>query len=315
MITVLAGGVGAARLLAGLLQVVDPPPTSPPSSTSATTWCCTGCTSAPTSTPSPTRWPAPSTRSAAGAWPARRGRPWRRSAATAATAWFNLGDRDLGTHLYRTAAARRGRHAHRGHRRDRRGLGPRAAAAAGDRRPGCAPDGAPVDRTRARSGFQEYFVQRQHARRRHRGPLRRRRRGPARRRACSTRSPTPSVVVIAPSNPIVSIGPVLAVPGIRDAVDGPPGPTWWPSRRSSPARRSRARPTGCCASSATSRRWSAWPASTPRSPATLVIDEADADLGRRGRGRGRCAASWRPRSCTAPTRPRPLAPHRARRRR
>ena len=42
---------------------------------------------------------------------------------------------------------------------------------------------------------------------------------PARPRACSTRSPAAERVVIAPSNPIVSIDPVLAVPGVRDAVE------------------------------------------------------------------------------------------------
>ncbi len=52
----------------------------------------------------------------------------RRSAATAATTWFNLGDRDLGTHLYRTARLPRRGHADRGHRRDRRPPGASASA-------------------------------------------------------------------------------------------------------------------------------------------------------------------------------------------
>ena len=59
----------------------------------------------------------------------------RRSSATAATTWFRLGDRDLATHLYRTRPARRGRRPGHGHRRDRRGVGPRRPPAAGDRRP------------------------------------------------------------------------------------------------------------------------------------------------------------------------------------
>ena len=106
-----------------------------PSSTPATTSCCTASRSAPTSTRSPTRSPAPSTPNGAGAWPARRGRRWRRSRRYGGEAWFNLGDRDLGTHLYRTARRHEGATADRGHGRDRRRLGPRAAAAAGDRRP------------------------------------------------------------------------------------------------------------------------------------------------------------------------------------
>ena len=97
-------------------------PRSPPSSTPATTPCSTGCRSPPTSTRSSTRWPAPSTPSAAGGWAARRGRRWRPSPGTtavrppgsaAAPTWFNLGDRDLATHLYRTARLRRGRRARR----------------------------------------------------------------------------------------------------------------------------------------------------------------------------------------------------------
>ena len=44
------------------------------------------------------------------------------------------------------------------------------------------------------------------------------------------------VVVIAPSNPIVSIGPVLAVPGVRDAVVARTRPIVAASRRSSAAR-------------------------------------------------------------------------------
>jgi LPPG:FO 2-phospho-L-lactate transferase len=66
-------------------------------------------------------------------------------------------------------------------------------------------------------GFQEYFVARQHGVRV----------GSVRFAGAADATPSPGVteaiatadaVVIAPSNPLVSIGPVLAVPGIRDAV-------------------------------------------------------------------------------------------------
>ena len=75
----------------------------------------------------------------------------------------------------------------------------------------------------------------------------------------------PTIVVIAPSNPIVSIGPVRALPGSTSsspaAVTGSS-----PCHRSSVEPRSRAPPTACSPSSAMSRRWSASPASTRRSP-------------------------------------------------
>ena len=45
-----------------------------------------------------------------------------------------------------------------------------------------------------------------------------------------------------------------------------------------------------------------------------MIDEADADLGRRGRGRRACAASWRRRSCRRPSVAAALATRDARRR-
>ena len=82
------------------------------SSTPATTPSCTGCRSHPISTRSPTRSPARSTRNAVGGWRARPGPRWGRwpamptsdpPAPTAASTWFNLGDRDLATHCYRTA--------------------------------------------------------------------------------------------------------------------------------------------------------------------------------------------------------------------
>ena len=45
------------------------------------------------------------------------------------------------------------------------------------------------------------------------------------------------VVLLAPSNPVVSIGPILAVPGIRDALRRRDRARWSGSRRSSAARR------------------------------------------------------------------------------
>lgn len=132
----------------------------------------------------------------------------------AARAWFNLGDRDLATHLYRTDRLRAG--------------APlstvtteiTAAWALGLRLLPVSDD--PV-RTRltvagGEIGFQEYFVQRKHDVEV----------SAVRFAGADEATAAPGVleaivnaarVVIAPSNPIVSIAPVLAVPGVRAAVE------------------------------------------------------------------------------------------------
>ena len=45
-----------------------------------------------------------------------------------------------------------------------------------------------------------------------------------RRRRCSRRSRAPRAVIVGPSNPVISIGPILALPGMRDALRDCPGP-------------------------------------------------------------------------------------------
>ncbi len=128
--------------------------------------------------------------------------------------WFRLGDRDLATHLWRT---------------DRLRAGARATVVARElaERLGIAATILPMTddevRTQVRTDegwleFQEYFVHR------HQAPdvLEVRFTGADRAGA------TPEVlaaleaaelIVIAPSNPIVSVGPILAVGGIRGALD------------------------------------------------------------------------------------------------
>ena len=131
-----------------------------------------------------------------------------------ARAWFNLGDRDLATHLYRTDRLRAGATLSTvtGEIADAWELGLRLLPASDDpvRTRVTVPDGE-ID-------FQEYFVHRQHdvavsA---------------VRFDGAEAATPAPGVldairaashVVIAPSNPIVSIAPVLAIPGVRDAVE------------------------------------------------------------------------------------------------
>jgi LPPG:FO 2-phospho-L-lactate transferase len=131
-----------------------------------------------------------------------------------ARTWFNLGDRDLATHLYRTDRLRAGA-----------SLSTVTAeiAAAWELGLRLLPVTDEPLRTmvtvedEGEIGFQEYFVRRHHD-----VAVR-----SVRFEGAEGAKPAPGVldalaeaerVVIAPSNPIVSIDPVLAVPGVRDAL-------------------------------------------------------------------------------------------------
>ena len=173
--------------------------------------------------------------------------------------WFGLGDRDIATHLVRTRCSTPATRCPRSPRRCATRWQPGRDAAAGHRRPAGDPR-----RGRARTAaqraihFQEWWV-------RHRADLPTHRfvfvgaetAKPAR-RACSTRSAAADVVLLAPSNPVVSIAPILAVPGLRDAVAGGPAPGGRACRRSSAAPRCAAWPTTAWP------RW-AWSAARPGS--------------------------------------------------
>ena len=216
MITVIAGGVGAARVLAGLLLVVDPSEVtaivnvgddtdlhglhiSPDLDT--VTYTLAGEINPDTG------------------W-GLRGETWgamdmvrRYRGAT----WFQLGDRDLGTHLYRTGRLRDGATLSEVTSEITMGwdLGLQLVPATDDRLRTMV---TVVDSDAEREvTFQEYFVQRHHdvpvTALRFEGAL--------------SAQPAPGVVealteaeavVIAPSNPLVSIGPVLAVPGVRETL-------------------------------------------------------------------------------------------------
>ena len=133
--------------------------------------------------------------------------------------WFRLGDRDLATHLFRTqrlaeqatlseitaeiAAAW--------------SVGVRVLPMSDDRVETRITVAGPAPGTSVEIGFQEWFVDRRHAVAVER----------VRFEGADTAQPAPGVldaiaaaerVVICPSNPIVSIGPILAVPGVADAV-------------------------------------------------------------------------------------------------
>ena len=147
-------------------------------------------------------------------------------------AWFGLGDRDIATHVVRTQMLDAGYPLAEVTAAlcSRWGWRARGPAAADDRRPGRdprrrrRPGGAGRPARGALPGVLGAAARRADgARGACRSARPRRRPGPA----CSRRSPTADVVLLPPRNPVVSIGTVLAVPGIRDA--------WCRSRR--PGRR------------------------------------------------------------------------------
>ena len=127
--------------------------------------------------------------------------------------WFLLGDRDLATHLHRTRLLRAGRSLSEATASIARAFGLRCTV-------------MPMTNDRVRTmvttdadeiTFQEYFV-----RRRQQDEVR-----SLRFDGVERAQPAPGVldaiaraeaIVIAPSNPLVSIGPVLAVPGVREAL-------------------------------------------------------------------------------------------------
>ena len=131
-------------------------------------------------------------------------------------AWFNLGDRDMGTHLFRTTLLRRGASLSEVTRR-------LAAARSVDRDCRVLPVTDDPLRTRVTLAtgseveFQEYFVRLAHD-----VAV-----SGVRFAGAEQARPAPGVleavenadaVVIAPSNPVVSIGPMLAVPGVLEAL-------------------------------------------------------------------------------------------------
>ena len=134
--------------------------------------------------------------------------------------WFTLGDLDLGTHLARTGWLREGRTPTQvlermSHRWD---LGARLLPMTDTEA-----DTIVVLEDGSRMHFQEWWT-------RHRATL-----APARfeNPGIDAAVPAPGVaeaiaaadvVLIAPSNPVVSIGPILAVPGMREALRATPAP-------------------------------------------------------------------------------------------
>jgi LPPG:FO 2-phospho-L-lactate transferase len=220
-IVTIAGGVGAARFLAGLVQAVDPSSCTAVVNVADDVELHGLCISPDLDTVTYTL--------AGEIDPERgwglRGETWQAMETVrryGGISWFNLGDRDLGTHLYRT------------HRR-RAGAPLSEVTAEIVRAWDLALTVLPVsdDRVETRIvlrdgddevpagtevNFQEYFVKRRHG-----VPV-----SAVRFVGADTARPAPGVldaiatastVVLAPSNPLVSIGPVLAVPGVRTAIE------------------------------------------------------------------------------------------------
>ncbi len=215
MLTTLCGGVGAARFLSGAIQVVEPSTISAIVNTGddldlhglricpdldTITYTLAGLDNTVTG------------------W-GLRGETWRtktRLAELGGEAWFALGDLDLATHLYRTERLRRGDHLTdiTASLLSTLGVSVRLLPMTEDAVPTMltSVDGVELS-------FQEYFVRHHHdvairSVRFDGADLARP--GPGVLDAIATAT----VLVIAPSNPIVSIGPILAIPGVATALEG-----------------------------------------------------------------------------------------------
>jgi len=133
--------------------------------------------------------------------------------------WFKLGDRDLATHVLRSARLRSGASLTNVTAALSSALGIPSHIL-----PMCdEPVSTVLDTPAGRLAFQEYFV-----RRGQRDEIR-----GVELRGIEEARPTAAVlgalagaeaIVFCPSNPVVSIGPILAVPGMRDAIASSPAP-------------------------------------------------------------------------------------------
>lgn len=215
MLVTLCGGVGAARFLSGLVQVVPP--------TSITAIVNTGddlvlhgltiCPDLDTIS-----YTLAGLNNEETGWGVV-GESWRtmeRLRSLGGAAWFALGDLDLATHLFRSELLRQGATLTDATQQLTAALGIEVTVLPATNDP------VATKVTLAETGeeldFQDYFVGRHHEPR-----LR-----DVRFEGVDASTPAPSVLssianaellIIAPSNPIVSLGPILAIPGLRDAVE------------------------------------------------------------------------------------------------
>ena len=280
-IVALAGGVGAARFLRGLVRVVDPSRVvcvvntgddvvlhglhvSPDLDT--VSYALAGVVH-----------PEQGWGRAGETWAVMEAlaglRPAAPPSSTAGLTWFRLGDRDLATHLYRTQRLRDGAALSEVTAELARawGIASRLLPMTDD----------PVEtrvvlEDEGEVGFQDYFVRRAHA-----VTVQ-----AVRFAGAEQARPAPGVlealaeaerVVIAPSNPLVSIAPVLAVPGIDEAVAArreetvAVSPIVAGAALRGPAGRLLAELGHEPSVVGVARLWAPW-------TSTLVVDEADAAL-------------------------------------
>lgn len=222
MIVALAGGVGAARMISAMVSVVDPASITAVVNTGDDT-VMHGLHISPDM--DTVTYTLGGTINPDTGW-GLAGESWEAMAALRAYShgrlgWFNLGDRDLGTHLYRTSRLAEGATLSQvaAEIASRWNIAVRILPMSDQRvetrvviDPG---SGSGLDEEEV--GFQEYFVGRRHA-------------IPVRRivlKGVEEAKAAPGIleslaaadrIVICPSNPIVSIGPVLATGGIGEAV-------------------------------------------------------------------------------------------------
>ncbi|HET6663153.1 MAG TPA: 2-phospho-L-lactate transferase [Acidimicrobiales bacterium] len=225
-VAVLAGGVGAARLLRGMVEVVPPADVTAIVNTGDDMVLHGLAISPDIDTVTYTVADAIDPERGWGL----RDESWHAMEALSrysGVTWFRLGDRDLATHMFRTQRLAEGAglaavtaEVTRSWALDLRvvpvteqPLRTMITLAADE---GC-PTAIGAGVAAQEISFQDYFVRLQHA-----VPV-----AAVRFAGVASARPAPGVleaiagadtVVVAPSNPIVSIGPVMAVPGIRDAV-------------------------------------------------------------------------------------------------
>lgn len=127
--------------------------------------------------------------------------------------WFNLGDRDLATHIHRTALLKEGKSLSQAAESIRKALGVRARILPMSD----TPIPTIIDSDEGALHFQEYLVKRRAE------PVVQGIRFEEADKAQAAPGVLeairkPGRILICPSNPLISIGPILAVPGIRDAL-------------------------------------------------------------------------------------------------
>ena len=127
--------------------------------------------------------------------------------------WFNLGDRDLATHIHRSAMLAEGKSLSDAAQAIRLALGVKTRVL-----PMCdEPVPTMIDTAEGELHFQEYLVKRRAE------PVVRGIRFDGAEKARPARGVLEAIrdadrILVCPSNPLISIGPILAVPGIRDAL-------------------------------------------------------------------------------------------------